>query len=130
MRQTIELDAMLAQHANTFGVTLLQDPLDFAIDDLRGRLAVRSGATKATERITGQERVLTWSQRHRPELFAHAPAGDHLTRQICGLLHVVFGARGAPTVDHFFGRATTHRPRDARPQVFLAVVVAIVVGPL
>src|SRR5579859_6569831 len=121
---------MLAQQADAFGVALLEDPLDLGVDDLRGRLAVRLGAAEAAEWLAGEKRVFAGRKRDRPELFAHTPASDHLAGQISGLLHVVFGARRAAAVDPLFGPATTHRAGDPGAEIVLAVVVAVVLGPL
>ena len=121
---------MLPQQPNAFGVALLQDPLDFIVDDLRRCLAVRLRGSEHAKAITAQERIFARCQRDRSELLAHAPACNHLARQVRCLLDVVFGARRSPPVHGLFGRATAHRARDPRAQVLLAVIVAIVLRPL
>ena len=65
-----------------------------------------------------------------PEPRAHAPAGDHLPRQVGRLLHVVLGAGGARSEDQLLGHAAAHRADDARVQVLLAVAVPIVLRSL
>src|SRR5262249_16848241 len=99
------------------------------VDNLRSGLAVRSARPEG-RRVPTQERIVAWRERDRPELFAHAPARDHLACQVGRLLDVVFSARGAAAIHDFFGRTAAHGASDPRAQVFLAVVVAIVFGPL
>ena len=74
MRKTIQRIAMVAYQPHALGVALLEDPLDFVVDDLRRRLAVRPRTSEAAERIAAQEPVVARCQRSPRGAFRSRPS--------------------------------------------------------
>src|SRR5207253_5747729 len=60
------------------------------------------------------------------ELRAHSPAQHHLAGDLGDLPEVVLAARGDDAVDELFGRAAAERTDDARAEIVLRVVRAVV----
>src|SRR5258708_37846420 len=69
-------------------------------------------------------------QLHESELVAHAPAHDHCTGEIGGLLDIALGTCGPCAVDDFFGRAPSEHADDPCTQVAFGKVVTIAVWAL
>jgi hypothetical protein len=70
--------------------------------------------------------ILAWGECHRPQLVAHAPAGDHLPSQGARLLDVVLGAAGRKHLpqNQIQGRAVSVYEK-LRPRLFVPVQTVI-----
>ena len=102
--------------------------MHFGIDEARGLFAERLRARKA--RGAAEIGILSGRELHHSDLVAHAPAGDHVARELGRLLDIVLGAGRARAVHHFFRRTPAEHSCDARAQIGLGVVIAIGLGSL
>src|SRR5215467_6500084 len=122
-RQCVQLLDVLLE--DLLGATggLQDDPLDLAVDEERGLLAVvlLAGHLAAEEDV-----LLVLAERERAELVGHAPLADHLASHLGGLLEVVAGTGGLLVQHDLLGGAAAQQDRDAIDQVVLRVVVLVV----
>src|SRR5438552_12041864 len=91
------------------------------VDQLGGRLAVGLALEGGREPV-----VLRGHEADRAELRAHSPAQYHLAGDLGDLPEVVLAARRDDAVDELLGRAPAERADDARPEIVLGVVGAVV----
>src|SRR6266508_3783723 len=120
LRERVELAAVLAQQRHDFLMRRVDDPADFLVDELL-RVLRHLGRTR-------EERpaAVGWEHRERSDGVAHAPAADHLARDLGQLLDVGLGA-GRRLVEHdLLGGAAAERDLDPRQQ--LSPLVAEAVG--
>ena len=118
--QCVQLRPILFQQADSFGMALPQHALDFDIDRAGRRFAI--GLRHAEP---GWE-IVAWGECHRPQLVAHASAGDHLPSQGARLLDVVLGAAGRKHLpqNEIQGRAVSVYEK-LRPRLFVPVQTVI-----
>ena len=97
-----------ASRCVTSSCALSTSLLHLLVDQPLGRLRGRARA--------GQKRALTVGRQHRdrPDRLAHAPAPDHLARDLGELLDVRLGAGGDRAVDDLLGHAPAERHADLR----------------
>src|SRR5437773_6755792 len=121
---------MRSQQVTRFAVRLLEQALDLNGDDVGHGRAIGLPTTRAEGLQTAPRSSITRRESHGTQSLAHAPAGDHLSRQVGRLLHVVLGPGRARLKDQLFSRSATHGANNARVQVLFAIAVAVVLGPL
>src|SRR5262245_10219079 len=126
--ERVERLAVLREQPHGLHVALVDDALHLGVDDARGLLAERPIGSEAA--CDPEVRVRARRELHEPELIAHAPARDHVARDLGGLLDVVLRARGARAVHQLFCGASAEHADDPRAQVGFGIVVAVAVGAL
>src|SRR5437868_4903001 len=87
--QAIQLTPVRLEQMRRFASGFLQQTLDLGIDRVGRCGAIGFAPGKSQVFQPGAGGSLSRGECDRPQSFAHAPAGDHLTCQVGGLLHVV-----------------------------------------
>src|SRR5262245_28872480 len=95
-RQRVKLLDVVLEDLLGAARTLQHDPLDLAVDQQGGFLAV---ILLARHLAAEEDVLLVLAEGERPELVRHAPLADHLARHLGGLLEIVAGA-GRLLVQH------------------------------
>ena len=111
---------ILLDDLHRVGVALLQNFLD-------GLIHHGGGLLRTVETVAAVEILAAHgAERHHAELVAHAVHGDHVARDVRGLLNVLRGAVGHRVHDDLLGGTAAHGDGDLRHQLVAGAQIRLV----
>src|SRR3990170_7230858 len=122
LRHLLDLVAVILDDGARAGILLVNDAADLPVHQLGGgvREVLVRGDVAPEEHL-----ALVLAVDARAQDIAHAPAGDHVARDLGGALEVVGRARGHLLHEHLFGDASAHEHGDGGKQTLAIMAVAV-----